>query len=187
MTFTLGRSLLIAGPPKPESPAQFDICLPKGGWYDYWTGLPVTAAKLKETPKLDTLPVFVRAGTILPRQPVVQSTAETPRGALRLDVYPGDDCRGEIYADDGTSIGGPSLRQDIRCSMSAQGLMLQFEARAGTYRPWWSELAVTIHGWSGGSASVSEGTPVLVDARAGTASFTIPDQRGPRTILLRKE
>ena len=55
LTFTLGGSLLVAGPPKPESPAPFDICLPKGGWYDYWSGLPVSGPKLTEKPKLDTL------------------------------------------------------------------------------------------------------------------------------------
>jgi alpha-glucosidase len=184
MTFTLGRDLLIAGPPKPESPEPFDICLPKGGWYDYWTGLRVTAPKLTETPKLEMLPVFVRAGTILPRQPVVQSTAETPSGRLSLDIYPGDDCHGEIYADDGTRVGGPSLRQEVRCSMTAQGLAIQFQPRAGTYRPWWKELAVTVHGWSGGA--VAEGTTVQVDPRGDTASFAIPDQPGAMTILLRK-
>ena len=39
-------------------------------------------------PQLDRLPVFVRPGAILPRQPLVQSTGETPKGALELDVYP---------------------------------------------------------------------------------------------------
>src|SRR3954447_3071181 len=68
MSFTVGRDLLVAAPPRPESPQPFDICLPAGGWYDYWTGLPVQGAKLTENPKLDSVPVFVRAGTILPRQ-----------------------------------------------------------------------------------------------------------------------
>src|SRR4029079_4850455 len=58
MSFTLGRDLLIAGPPKPESPERFDICLPKGVWYDYWTGQKVAVAKLTESTKLDQLPVF---------------------------------------------------------------------------------------------------------------------------------
>ena len=56
------------------------------------------------TPALDRLPVFVRAGAILPGQALVQSTSETPQGPLSLDVYPGDDCRGTIYADDGHSM-----------------------------------------------------------------------------------
>jgi alpha-glucosidase len=146
LSFTLGASLLVAGPPKPESPQAFDICLPAGGWYDYWTGLPVTGQKLSRQPKLDELPVFVRAGTILPRQPLVQSTMEVPKGPLELDVYPGDDCRGELYFDDGISIAGPHLRQTIQCAATTKGLVLRFGPREGTWKPWWKQIAVTVHG-----------------------------------------
>ena len=166
MSFTLGGDLLIAGPPKPESPAPFDICLPKGGWYDYWTGAPVTQAKLTQTPKLDTLPVFVRAGTVLPRQPLVQSTMETPKGPLSLDVYPGPDCRGAIYFDDGVSVNGPSLRQTITCTVTPTGVSLSFGPRQGSWRPWWKQISLTVHG-------------------AHETRMTIPDQPRARAILLR--
>lgn len=146
MSFTLGHDLLIAGPPRPESPAPFDICLPAGGWYDYWTGQLVTKAKLTETPRIDTLPVFVRAGTILPRQPLVESTMERPQGPLSLDIYPGDDCRGDLYFDDGVSVNGPSLRQSISCTVTPGGIALRFGPRQGSWRPWWKEIAVTVHG-----------------------------------------
>jgi alpha-glucosidase len=146
LTFTLGRSLLISAPPRPESPQPFNICLPAGGWYDYWTGLPVQGTKLTEKPKLDSVPVFVRAGTILPRQPLVQSTAQKPRGPLQLDVYPGEDCRGDLYLDDGTSVNGSSLRQSLQCSVTSNGVELRFSKRQGAYRPWWKEIAVTVHG-----------------------------------------
>jgi alpha-glucosidase len=146
MTFLLGRSLMVAGAPKPESPQPFSVCLPAGGWYDYWTGLPVSQAKLKLMPKLDELPVYVRAGTILPRQPLVQSTMEVPNGPLSLDVYPGEDCRGELYFDDGVRIGGPSLRQSVSCTVTPTGVQVHFAARQGKWRPWWKTIAVTVHG-----------------------------------------
>jgi alpha-glucosidase len=146
LSFTLGASLLVAGPPKPESPQAFDICLPAGGWYDYWTGLPETGQNLTRQPKHHELPVFVRAGTILPRQPLVQSTMEVPKGPLELDVYPGDDCRGELYFDDGISIAGPHLRQTIQCAATTKGLVLRFGPREGTWKPWWKQIAVTVHG-----------------------------------------
>ena len=146
LTFTLGRNLLVAGPPRPESPYPFDVCLPAGGWYDYWTGLPVTDRKLTRQNKLDELPVFIRAGTILPRQPLVQSTKETPQGPLSLDVYPGEDCTGELYFDDGVSVNGPILRQDLRCTVTPKGVTLRFGARQGSWRPWWKQIAVTVHG-----------------------------------------
>jgi alpha-glucosidase len=185
LTFTLGRSLLISGPPKPESPEPFDICLPKGGWYDYWTGLAVAQTKLTETPKLDMLPVFVRAGTILPRQPLVQSTGETPRGPLRLDVYPGEDCRGELYLDDGVSISGASLRQEVRCAVTPSGVVLEFGPRSGSYRPWWSEIAVTVHGWNSAIARLSDGRSLSADARSRSINFLIPDQPAPGQFAIR--
>jgi alpha-glucosidase len=156
MSFTVGRDLLIAGPPKPESPRPFDICLPKGGWFDYWTGLPVAGSKLTQTPKLDALPVFVRAGTILPRQPLVQSTAQAPKGPLELDVYPGQDCRGTLYADDGVTENGESLRQKITCRVTPGGVALSFGPREGRYRPWWKTIAVTVHGPPAGSTTIPD-------------------------------
>lgn len=175
MDFTLGHALLIAPPPKMESPEAYDVCLPKGGWYDYWTGQPVSAAasgepatpakeqpalgatneaiRVTEHPALDRLPVFVRAGTILPRQPLVQSTAETPHGPLTLDVYPGPDCHGSIYLDDGHSMAferGDFLRQTVRCSIDPKGdLAVQFGPREGRYKPWWTQIAVRVYGGDG--------------------------------------
>ncbi len=163
MAFTLGADLLVAASPKPESPYPYDVCLPGEGWYDYWSGARLSGEKVSETPRLDRLPVFVRPGAIIPRQPLVQSTAETPKGPLQLDVYPGDDCRGEIYLDDGVSIQGSSLRQSITCTVTSHGIALHFAPRAGSYAPWWKSISVTVHG-----------------ARAVTR--TIPDQPSAATI-----
>jgi alpha-glucosidase len=146
MAFTLGPDLLVAASPKPEQPRAYDICLPGKGWYDYWTGLPVADQKISETPRLDRLPVFVRPGAIIPKQPLVQSTAETPKGPLELDVYPGEDCHGEIYLDDGVSVRGPSLRQQVSCVETSAGVSLRFKKRKGSYRPWWQSIMVTVHG-----------------------------------------
>jgi alpha-glucosidase len=146
MAFTVGSDLLVAANPKPESPYAYDICLPGKGWYNYWTGVPLAGDRTGEAPKLDALPVFVRAGAIIAKQPLVQGTSETPAGPLELHVYPGDDCRGEIYLDDGVSIRGPSLRQQVTCTMTPAGVSLRFSERQGSYRPWWKQIAVTVHG-----------------------------------------
>lgn len=196
MAFTLGHDLLIAASPKPESPQPYDVCLPAGGWFDYWSGLPVKGAKpggtgydkVTETPRLDTLPVYVRAGAILPRQPLVQSTAETPQGALELHVYPGPDCRGELYADDGLTVNSATLRQTIRCTVTKQGVALDFAAREGAHKPWWSGIAVTVHGWDGeATAKLGKRTlGVTGDMDARTAVLTIPDQaRAARLVITR--
>jgi alpha-glucosidase len=160
MTFTLGKALLIAPPPKMESPESYEVCLPPGGWFDYWTGKRVTgaaagtmggdgASHITETPNLEKLPVFVREGTILPRQPVVQSTSETPTGPLSLDIYPGDDCGGTIYLDDGHSMAfqrGHYLRQTIQCVAGpGDKLVINFAAREGDFAPWWKQIEVVVH------------------------------------------
>lgn len=192
LTFTLGAKLLIAGNPKPESPQPYDACLPAGGWYDYWTGAKVAAepiggkawATVRLTPTLDVLPVFVRAGAILPRQPLVQSTAQVPQGPLELHIWPGADCAGEIYDDDGHSLkfkAGDFARQTVRCTAGANGVTsIGFAAREGRYRPWWKAIALVIHG---------DKAPAL--ARIGKQAFkadgariVIPDQPGAVTVTL---
>jgi len=146
MSFMLGRDLLVAASPKPEQPRPYDICLPGPGWYDYWSGLPLSSDKVKETPTLERLPVFVRPGSIIAKQPLVQSTSEKPNGPLELHVYPGADCRGEIYLDDGVSVKGASLRQALTCTVTPAGVSLSFGARQGRFAPWWKTIAVTVHG-----------------------------------------
>ncbi|MEG3165271.1 glycoside hydrolase family 31 protein [Sphingomonas sp. PB2P19] len=201
MAFTVGKSLLIAPPPSPESPRTYDVCLPAGGWYDYWTGQrvgtpettsegPIQSAtqavptartlgdRVSETPRLDHLPVFVRAGTILPRQPLVQSTAQTPVGPLQIDVYPGDQCAGTLYEDDGHSLAYTRrgyLRQAMRCTLTPRGLTIDFAAREGRFKPWWTKMAITVHGWSGNAKVTLTGKPVqaTADTAAKTMTFEI--------------
>src|SRR4051794_31098915 len=165
MAFTLGDDLLVAASPHPEQPRAYDICLPAKGWYDYWTGVLVPSEKVSETPTIDRLPVFVRPGAILPKEPLVQNTAEIPNGPLQLEVYPGEDCRGELYLDDGVSVEGPSLRQQVTCTVTPRGIALHFGPRDGTYQPWWKSIAVTVHG-------------------AHVLTKTIPDQNAPATVIV---
>jgi alpha-glucosidase len=203
MSFTLGRDLLIAPPPHMESPQDYDVCLPSGGWYNYWTGKAVTATggegvdagvaaeaqrgqgggetRITETPALDRLPVFVRAGAIVPRQPLVQNTSEMPNGPLELHVYPGRDCQGTLYLDDGHSLDferGRYLRQTVRCSTDAHGgVTIAFDARKGSYPAWWKTIAIVLHGWSGAAEATASGRAVAssVDDAAGTVTVTIAD------------
>ncbi|WP_353227220.1 TIM-barrel domain-containing protein [Novosphingobium sp.] len=196
LTFTLGDKLLIAGNPRPDSPQAYDICLPAGGWYDYWTGERVTAepiggrtyAQIKATPRLDTLPVYVRAGAIVPRQPLVQSTAQVPTGPLELHIYPGGTCAGELYDDDGHSMqftGGAFVRQTVRCTTGANGVQsISFDARQGRFKPWWKAIALVIHGTQTPATIRVNGktitpTPVGDDRAPG---FVIPDQPAAVTI-----
>jgi alpha-glucosidase len=206
MSFLLGAKLLVAPSPAPESAADYDICLPQGRWYDYWTGLPVvpllrgnaehSSASARQfvrvTPALATLPVYVRAGAILPRQNLVQSTAQKPTGPLMLEIYPGDDCEGSLYADDGHTQkyrDRDYLRQTIRCHETATGLEVEFEAREGQYGPWWPAIELNVHSWQGpASASLAgQSLAVQVDSDTHVLSLLVPDQNGAAQITVRHE
>ena len=182
--FMLGRDLLVAPPVTWESRAPYSVTLPGPGWYDYWTGLPVQGAGTIETPMLDHLPVFVRPGAILPRQPLVQSTTELPKGRLQLDVYPGPDCAGTLYLDDGESLAYKRdgyLRQRLTCDATS----LSFGARTGAFKPWWTGFDVVVHGWNRSAPSVSlDGKPVAatIDPHAATIRFALPDVARPTRV-----
>ena len=164
MAFTVGRDLLVVSSPHPEQKREFDICLPAKGWYGYGDGVPIPADRLKAT--ADAVSIFVRPGAIIAKQPLVQSTAETPKGPLELEIYPGADCRGELYVDDGVSIHGPNLRQELTCSMTPKGVALHFADREGTYRPWWRSIAVTVHGTNPKRRTIADQpSPATIDIR----------------------
>ncbi len=182
--FMLGPDLLVTPAPIGESPDPYLVSLPGSGWYDYWTGLRQSLAEVTETPRLDRLPVWVRPGSIIPREPLVQSTAEMPRGNLQLWVYPGPDCVGHLYVDDGVSFAyrsGDYLRQSIRCRTEENVTIVEFDAREGRYQPWWHEIELTVHGVAGSPRRVVLGERTVAsrfDAKTQTLHIRLPDQPG---------
>jgi alpha-glucosidase len=171
--FLLGSDLLIAPNPSPEEVAPYELHLPPGRWYDYWTGDSVSTeakaqshdAEVRDTliqnqqillkPNLATVPVYVRAGAILPLQSLVQSTSETPQGPLALRVYVPElnqRCEGSIYADDGHTLNytrGNYYRLGASCTVGADGsVTVTLNAPEGTYRPQWESLRIELVGTS---------------------------------------
>src|SRR5207253_5187645 len=116
----------------------------------YWTGEKIAGpAQKKSRPALGELPVLVRGGAIVPHQPVVQSTSEVPRGPLELRVYPGPDCRGSLYMDDGVTFDyqkGAFLRIAFKCMDEPDKVAFRTEAAEGTYAPWFTSLRIVVHG-----------------------------------------
>jgi len=179
--FMLGADLLVAPPSAMESPAAYGVRLPGAGWYDYWSGLRLAGAATEEIPALDRMPVFVRPGAIIPRQPLVQSTGETPKGALELAVYPGDSCRGELYLDDGVSFAfqrGAFLRQKVTCASGQGGVTMTFGGREGDFKPWWNGFTIVLHGWTASNATAflnGLAVNVVRDPRMQTLTIELPD------------
>jgi alpha-glucosidase len=147
--YFFGHDLLVA--PEPYEFAQeYRTMLPAGNlWYDYWTGKQLQPGTIKVKPALDTLHVYVRGGAIIPRQPLVQTTAEKPQGPLDLRVYPDRNCQGSLYMDDGLSFDyakGKYLRVDYSCEAYEDALRLKISPQKGSFTPWFSQIQTTIYG-----------------------------------------
>ena len=112
------------------------VYLPAGSdWYDFWTGVRYAGGQtlLAEAP-LSTMPLYVRAGSIIPIGPDIQSTAEQPDAALELWVYPGQDGSFVLYEDEGDNYNyekGAFATIPIRWEEQNRRLIL--EERAGSY------------------------------------------------------
>ncbi|MHB1023424.1 MAG: glycoside hydrolase family 31 protein [Acidobacteriaceae bacterium] len=199
--FLFGRSLMVAPQIFPDTLDKYSVLLPPGGWYDFWTGGKVHPAAEKEAvsglsqitiePKLDLLPVYVRAGSILPLQPLVQSTEIKPQGALELRVYPGPDCQGSIYQDDGISFAykhGDYLRVKYSCESSASGITLHLGKHEGSYIPWWKQLEVVVYGVPSAPKTVTvDGRtiqPAAYDAATQELHFRINDVASGSTVAI---
>ncbi|HEV2424706.1 MAG TPA: TIM-barrel domain-containing protein [Terriglobia bacterium] len=98
-----GRDILVA-PVTEKGAAEREVYLPAGSWWDFWTEKAVEGGRTLTRPvDLATLPLFVRAGAVLPTGPVRQYAAENHDEPLRFTVYPGAEGAFDLYEDDGVS------------------------------------------------------------------------------------
>lgn len=82
------------------------VYLPAGGapWYDFWTGETSPAGQHVEAAAgVETLPLFVRPGSIIPMGPLVQYSNEKPADPIELRIYRGADGKLTLYEDEGDS------------------------------------------------------------------------------------
>ena len=199
--FMVGQDLLVAPNPSPDEVASYEVNLPPGTWYDYWSGeqfersSKILSRDLEQRdklnvnkpvlikPRLDELPVYVRGGSILPIQPLTQSTEEKPAGPLTLRVYLGGDvtspCAGEVYADDGHSF---DYRKEVyarvrfSCSTEPDGsLIVHLAPQEGSFAVWWKDYQLEIHGWTPkvGKASIASKSLAL-EHNVNSWTVTIP-------------
>lgn len=98
-----GRNVLVA-PVVEKGAATRRVYLPRSTWYDFWTGERLEGGREIIRPiDLETIPLYVRAGSILPLGPVKQFVAEKVDEPLSISIYPGADASFLLYEDDGTS------------------------------------------------------------------------------------
>src|SRR3989442_3604496 len=97
--YMLGPDLLVAPMFKPRGPR--DIYLPAGDWYDFWTDHRFDGGRwISYAAELETLPLFVRAGAVIPMGPDLQYATERAWDPLSFDAYPGDEAVSRIEVTD---------------------------------------------------------------------------------------
>jgi alpha-glucosidase (family GH31 glycosyl hydrolase) len=98
-----GRNMLVAPVVEKGATARL-VYLPRGDWYDFWTDGHIAGGReITRNVDLETIPLHVRAGSILPLGPVKQHVAEKSDEPLSISIYPGADASFLLYEDDGTS------------------------------------------------------------------------------------
>ena len=110
--------------------------LPKGcDWYDFWTGQRLRGGReitLKTT--LNRVPMFVRAGSILPLAPVMEYVGQQPWNHLEMRVYPGADGQFTLYEDEGDNYNYErGIYSTITFSWNDHARMLTIGARKGAF------------------------------------------------------
>lgn len=100
--FMFGPALLV-NPVLKQDATERSVYLPGGTtWYDFWTGKSMQGGEsIQAASPLDRIPLFVRAGSILPLGPEIEYAEQQPEGPIELRIYTGADGKFEIYQDEG--------------------------------------------------------------------------------------
>ena len=105
--FMFGPALLIK-PVTVAGATSRSVYLPAGTWYDFWTGAPNANASgrtVTASAPIQTIPVYARAGAIIPMGPRIQYANQKQPDTIELRVYPGADGNFTLYEDEGDNYG----------------------------------------------------------------------------------
>ncbi len=102
--FMAGEWFLVA-PVYASGSTRSDIYLPEGPWFDYWDGTLFEGGQTIESynAPMEKLPLFVKAGAIIPMYPEALHDREKEKDTLTLDIYPYGETSFDLYEDDGVS------------------------------------------------------------------------------------
>ncbi|PJJ80355.1 glycoside hydrolase family 31 protein [Mucilaginibacter auburnensis] len=145
-----GDALLVAPVISTEQAA--DVYLPEGEWYRFSTDEHFEGNQTVNVPSpLNDLPVFVKGGSIIPMQSLVQSTSDECDGILQIHVWNGAVANEYVYyEDDGISYNyekGEYYKRVILFSPEERSI--SFSAVEGSYTSRFNKLQIVLHGFDG--------------------------------------
>ncbi len=133
--YMFGKAFLVAPITEPNV-AEREVYLPDmATWYNFWTGERLEGGQLINTAApLDKIPLFVKAGSIIPMGKFIQYTGQKSADTLEIRIYQGADCSFDLYEDEGDNYnyenGNYAL---IRFNWVDQNKTLTIEERNGTF------------------------------------------------------
>ncbi|MGM9490352.1 TIM-barrel domain-containing protein [Ideonella sp. YS5] len=171
-SYMFGRALHVAPVLAPEV-SSWSVYLPRsaGGWVDFWTGERRVGGRTHDVPSpLERMPLHLRAGSILPLGPVLQSTADATGEALDLYVVPGRDGVFDLYEDGGLDYayekGGLSV---IRMTWDDSRGVLRLASRSGRFAGMRMTKRLRIHRIGDGGPTL-QSTPLREVVYTGRAT-----------------
>jgi alpha-D-xyloside xylohydrolase len=166
--FMFGPAILVNPVLKKDATQRF-VYLPNAPlWYDFWTGSTVRGGQdlLADAP-LDRMPLFVRAGSILPLGPEIEYADQNVDGPIELRIYTGEDGSFELFGDEGDNYNyEKGAHSVVPLKWSEAEKTLTIGDRVGTYAGLPKQLTFNI---------------VWVTPNHGTGE--IVEQRPDRTVL----
>ncbi len=146
--FLFGDAILVA----PVESTRFteEVYLPGGEWYRFSTGEKFKGGRAVTVPApLTDLPVFIKAGAIIPMQNVIQSTSEKGDGLLEISVWYGSETSSFVYyEDDGSSYDyqkGDYYKREIRFD-PVKG-EITFSKVEGSFQSKYDRIRLVLHGF----------------------------------------
>jgi len=147
--YEFGNAFMIA--PFESNKEYGKVYFPEGTWYDLYNGDIKTGKQEKIIPlSISKLPVYVKGGSIIPMQSLIQSTAEQPTDTLFIHIYNGR-IKNEFiyYEDDGKSFAyqkGDFYKRVIVFDPEKQ--TITFNAAEGTYKSHFKHIELILHGFN---------------------------------------
>jgi alpha-D-xyloside xylohydrolase len=133
--FLFGQSFLVA-PVIQAGATSRQVYLPAGSnWIDFWTGTKTSGGQsVNKEVDIQTLPIYVKAGSIIPFGPKVQYSTQTPWDSLEVRIYPGADGTFTLYEDESDNYNYEQGKYtEIPFSWNEANQELTVGARVGDY------------------------------------------------------
>lgn len=183
--FLYGESILVAPVYRPSTNKRI-VYLPEGDWYNFWTDEKSKGKSyiVADAP-LDTLPIFIKAGAIIPSETPMNYVGEKPAEVLTLDIYYGKDTLYSFYEDDGKSNQykeGVYAVTNFKISSEKEKYTFKIEPIHRGYKPARRTYHLKVHGESQPLTLVQCEDLVSSSNEEGVLSIIIRDTGKTQTI-----